>query len=471
MKRSRLAGALLIACAIAAHAVLPVRVYADAADVDAPLFRIFLKDGTTLVSYGELARIDDRTVFSMPTSASPSNPELQLVTIPSAAVDWQRTDNYADAARAKRYLALRAEDDYAKLTTQIAQMLTQLAVTDDPAARLIAVENARKLLADWPASHFNYNVDEIRQWLALLDEAIADLRAAAGVGQFSLSFVAAPAAAIIPSEPLLPPPTPKEAIEQTLMAARVTTSPAERVSLLAVALRSLDRDAALLPPEWSITARIEAKSAIAREVAVDESYRVLTARMSSAAAARARAADVRGVQRLLDDIQLRDAALGHARSDTVNALIAVVQEQLDAARRLQLAHDRWAIRLPALQRYRVSITRVLPRLWALKPTLEDIKSLAGSTPEALDALQRTARAIGRTTSLIEAPEEFRSAHALVASATELAMNAATIRREAALAGNIARAWDASSAAAGALMLLARAQSELDSIFQATHLPR
>ena len=39
------------------------------ADV-APLFRVFLKDGTSLVSYGEMARVDDRVVFSMPTSAS-----------------------------------------------------------------------------------------------------------------------------------------------------------------------------------------------------------------------------------------------------------------------------------------------------------------------------------------------------------------------------------------------------------------
>ena len=39
---------------------------ARAAD-DATLLRVFLNDGTSLVSYGELARVGDRVVFSMPT--------------------------------------------------------------------------------------------------------------------------------------------------------------------------------------------------------------------------------------------------------------------------------------------------------------------------------------------------------------------------------------------------------------------
>jgi hypothetical protein len=43
---------------------------------------------------------------------------------------------------------------------------------------------------------------------------------------------------------------------------------------------------------------------------------------------------------------------------------------------------------------------------------------------------------------------------------QLAGNAAQIRREAALAGDMARAWDASSAAAGALMLGAKARTDI-----------
>jgi len=48
------------------------------------------------------------------------------------------TINYADTARASRYLATRAETDYAMLTTEIAQALNDVAQTSDPAAALSA---------------------------------------------------------------------------------------------------------------------------------------------------------------------------------------------------------------------------------------------------------------------------------------------------------------------------------------------
>jgi hypothetical protein len=53
----------------------------------------------------------------------------------------------------------------------------------------------------------------------------------------------------------------------------------------------------------------------------------------------------------------------------------------------------------------------------------------------------------------------------VISAAQLADGAARIRREAALSGSIDRAWDASSAAAGALMLITRAAAEIDAMMK------
>ena len=69
------------------------------------------------------------------------------------------------------------------------------------------------------------------------------------------------------------------------------------------------------------------------------------------------------------------------------------------------------------------------------------------------------------------PEEFRAVHALFASAAQLADSAARTRREAALTGDMRRAWDASAAAAGALMLEARARTEFQSLFRLPHLPQ
>src|SRR5215203_5558520 len=129
MNWHRLAGVWVICLlTVGPGAVVAARAQAAPAESlppadSSPLFRVFLKDGTSLVSFGELARLDDRVVFSMPTSASSAAPQLQLITIPSDTVDWERTINYADAIRATRYVDSRAESDYAMLTTQIAQAL------------------------------------------------------------------------------------------------------------------------------------------------------------------------------------------------------------------------------------------------------------------------------------------------------------------------------------------------------------
>ena len=65
--------------------VLPT--VAGAAASDPMLFRLFLTDGTSLVSYGEFARVDDRVVFSL-ASGSVEEPRLQVATLPASRIDW-----------------------------------------------------------------------------------------------------------------------------------------------------------------------------------------------------------------------------------------------------------------------------------------------------------------------------------------------------------------------------------------------
>lgn len=454
MKMHRLAG-VLFACLLNA---------AGSTAQDAPLFRLFLKDGSSLVSFGEMARVDDRVVFSMPTSPGATNPELHLVTIPEGQVDWDKTTRYSESARASRYLASRAEADYALLTTDIAQALNDVVLTTVPRERLAVVQRARKTLADWPGHHFGYKQDEVHQMLGSLDEAIAELRAASGAQQFDLAFVAATEST--PERvPLMPAPTLQESIEQTLLAATLTPSSDERMSLLTVANAAIDRDAAFLPSDWMTTTRERTTAAIAREVEIDRAYQSFNARMLKLADTRARAANVRGVERLVAQIKAQDDTLGRSRPDIVNSLLASVDQQLDAARRFRLQRDRWVMRLPELRQYEASVQSVIDRLTALKPSLENIKALAGSSSGSLDALQATARRAMRSLAIIPAPEECRDLHALLASAAQLADSAAVIRREAVLASSLPRAWDASSAAAGSMMLTARARAEIVTVLQ------
>jgi hypothetical protein len=207
------------------------------------------------------------------------------------------------------------------------------------------------------------------------------------------------------------------------------------------------------------------RSMLDAEIAVDRLYQRLTARYLTSAAQRAKVADVRGVQNLVAQIPLDDKALGRRRPEAVTALVAAVQEQLDAAQRLRLARDRWLLKSDEYRKYGASVSPLLQKLQDLKPALEDIKSLAGSTPTALTKIQVTADQILKAVVAIPAPEELRSAHALLVSAAQLANSAAIIRREAALSGDINRAWDASSAAAGALMLTVRASEEIQAMMK------
>jgi hypothetical protein len=476
MQAYRSAGVLLCCLLIGWPATAPALHAVGVEDVGKPtleatLFRVFLKDGTTLVSYGELARVGDRVVFSMPTSVSMDNPQLHLVDISSDRVDWARTVNYAESARATRYLETRAESDYTALANEVAQALNDVALTSDAGRRLQIVERARRKLSDWPPTHYNYKRSDVVQMVGMLDEVIADLRAANGAQHFDLHLVALTDAPPTPVEPLLPAPDHQQTIEQTLSAAAVTDSPAEKTSLLAVAVAAIDRDAAFLPVVWAAETKASATSAIARELEIDHVYRHLETQMVALANERARAADVRGVQRVLAQVKASDSALGGYRPDAVNAIIASVELQLDAARRLQLERDRWALRLPALRAYRDAMSEPLQRLSRLKTPLEDIKALTGSGPDALGTILKTSADIQKIATSLHPPDELRDLHGLVMSAIQLAENAAKLRRQAALTGDMARAWDASSAAAGALMLSERVRTEMQSAFRLPQLPR
>jgi hypothetical protein len=102
----------------------------------------------------------------------------------------------------------------------------------------------------------------------------------------------------------------------------------------------------------------------------------------------------------------------------------------------------------------VALTRVQTRL-------EDIRALAGPAPWRLrplaDLLGRETRVLSR----IDPPAELSAVHALFRSAGELALNAARLRLDAVEAADLDLARRASSAAAGAIMLLARAKMDLD----------
>ncbi len=114
-----------------------------AASADPALFRIFLKDGTALASYGEFARVGDRVVFTMPWvntvsssrrwARARSTGRAPMATPTGSAPDItpRRTAN-----RTTRYMS-----------TRIARALTEIAQATNPSDQLRQAEDARRELA------------------------------------------------------------------------------------------------------------------------------------------------------------------------------------------------------------------------------------------------------------------------------------------------------------------------------------
>ena len=199
-------------------------------------FRVFLRDGTAAVSYGDYARVGDRLIFTMPVGAGGRAEALQVVNLPVSSVDLEKTEQYAQGVRAARYAATSGEADYAALTAEVAQALNKVTATNEPLERLQIVEQVRGVVATWGRDHYGYRLNDVRQIQGLLDELVSELRAEAGVNQFDLNLVAG-----VEPPPLvtLPPPTPADAIEQVLRVARATDIAADRVALLRAAVGAL----------------------------------------------------------------------------------------------------------------------------------------------------------------------------------------------------------------------------------------
>jgi hypothetical protein len=430
---------------------------------NAMLLRLFLTDGTSVVSYGEFARVDDRVIFSMPAGGVGAEPRLQPVTLSAALVDWPRTERYAASARYQRYADTRGDEDFIRLSNDVAAVLNEILVTQDRSQALEIATRARNTLADWPREHLGYRQREVAEIVSLLDEAISGLRAAAGMTMFDLSLVAM--APDIPFEPLAAMPPLREQLEQVFHVAALTERSAERVALLQTALVLLNEaSGAILPADIAIWRR-SAEKQIAEEFATDARYAALSRRLTAQAAHAAARARIGDVERVLNRIPNEDARLGRRRPEMIQGLHASVQGQLDAALRLRLLRDQWTIRQALYRDYRRAVGTQLLQLVKAQPALEAVRRLEGPAPRALLALRGRLSGGAERLQRVQVPSDLKAAHDLLTSSWRFAENAVNSRYVAAQSGDVSTAWEASSAAAGALMFLSRAQQELRTLLE------
>ena len=233
------------------------------------------------------------------------------------------------------------------------------------------------------------------------------------------------------------------------------------MSILRGVIAAIDNPRNALPRDWAVPTRRWAIRAIAEEARLEKNYGALTSTALTRAAAAASRADVRAVERVLETVDRRDAQLGRKRPEEINALIEQVRIQLDAARRLRLARDRWHERSSSFRAYQKNVAPIVESMVKAQRSLDDIKRLAGSDATVLVGLARRLASHSKALNVVAVPDELKPAHALLTSAVNLAETAVKTRRQATVSGELQLAWDASSAAAGSMMLLSRAQEDME----------
>jgi hypothetical protein len=433
------------------------------AATDATLFRLFLRDGASVVSYGEFARLDDQVVFSMPVGGPADQPRLHVVTLPSSQIDWARTERYAASARYQHYADTRGEEDFQRLSSDIARVLNEVALATDKNAALTQAEHARNTLSDWPASHYGYRQRDVREVVALLDEAISDLKASAGRSDFNLALVATPEETGY--EPLLGAPTVAEQVTATFRVAQLAPRVADRISLLQEALALIAEGRASLPPAEASRLRHMAEDQIHEEIEIDQQYAELSRRLLVSAADAAGHARIADVERLLNQVSKEDERLGGRRPEVVQSLSTALQLWLENARRLRLLQDQWQIRRASYRTYQRAIGSQLMQLVKIEPSLDAIRRLAGPSPTTLVTLRSRLSGGADRLQRMAVPEDLRATHQLLVSAWRFAESAVDIRYSAVNSGDVGIAWQASSSAAGAILMVTRVQHDIRALLE------
>ncbi|CAN5494634.1 hypothetical protein BH23ACI1_BH23ACI1_15100 [soil metagenome] len=442
------------ACLAAVLVVLagaPVRAGAE----EPLLFRIFLQDGSTLVSYGQFARVADRVVFSIPVGAADDS-NLQLVSIAESLVDWERTDDYTVAVRAAQFDATIGPEQFALLGNRVTEALTDIRLTADPARQLAMAQEARRNLGRWPLENYGYRADDVTRMVDLFDEVISELRIAAGQPGFELRLSANTTSP--PRTPLLPPLDFRQSLEQAAALARLAADPGERVALLravAGALRPQVRAA-----QWAADLHGTVTVELAAELRIQRQYQDLVMRTTAVARARAARADVSGLLALTRATLQADDRLGRRRPQEMSALLSYLDVKLDEARDIQAAREVWAARRALFEDYRRNIVSPLEQLRGSRTWLAAVRDARGVEPAALERQERRTVMARRVLDNVPPPAELATVHTLYTTAFHMAHRAAASFRTGVSSNNAQLALDASSAAAGSLMLLAQADEEL-----------
>jgi hypothetical protein len=424
----------------------------DSQPIDAAsMFRVFLTDGQAIPSFGESAVVGDRVIFTIIVGDG-ARTAMQLVSLPASTVDVARTARYAEAMRAARYAATNGEADYAAMTAEVERSVAQLTKIQDPKKRLELAEEAKRRLLTWSQEHYSYRADDVHKLAGMFDEVIAELRVAVGESRFAFDLVAGSAAAEF--EPLLPLPTLRESVSMALAAARVSDLGAERLAILRAASAVSGSVAGTEDLSATVNQRLE------MEQSADDAYATLAATLLSRADAAMRRADVDTVAEARKQAIERDRALGSLRPGELAALMSNLDAKLEAARAYRLALDHYAYARRGRLDYEKRVRPTMSGFDGLRPMLEAIRDMRGTPFERLTIAYDRLRSFAADLARVTPPTDLADVHATLSSSVHMAVEACERRRRAVIVASLADARDASSAAAGAVLLADQARERL-----------
>jgi len=416
-------------------------------------FRVFLKSGDPLPSYGEAAIVGDRVIFTLLVGAETDiSRRYQLVDLPTEEVDLDRTVAYANALRGAHYAATRGEAEFAEMTAELSRTLDTLPGITDPGERLNVAEQAHERMRDWRRRSYGYRADDVEALEQLFGVVLTELRSETGAGQLSVELSSGGGA--VAREPIRPAPDTEESVRLALAAAAVAETGEERLAILGAAESVLSGSAARSTLLTEVLSRLDA------ERAAEVSYAALAHELTERADLALNRGEAGAFTGLVSDLDRRDVELGRMRPRLVRALRRQLDLKRTAAEAYHAALDRYSKMRPALLAYERNLRPMLSTLDGLRPVLDALREFRFTSYDRLETAAARLDAALSGLAAIEPPEDLADVHATLVSATHLAREAVARRQRAAATASAATDRDAASAAAGALLLVGQARSDL-----------
>ncbi|TAK16910.1 MAG: hypothetical protein EPO35_04390 [Acidobacteria bacterium] len=455
MRFVRLIGAFVLAAALVSPSGLAATL---AAQAPAPIFRVFLKDGTALACWGEYATVGDTLVLTIPVGSG-ARRTYEFLTLPVARVDLARTERYAEAVRAAQFAKTRGAAEYRELRDRLAKQLAAIPLLPDAGERLAAAESVRQQLLDWANQSHGYRAQEVHQLLQLFDSTIIDLRVAAGESRFSINLTAGVA----------PPPPPRlradpgaaETVALALRAASATDDEEVRKTIL----RRARSAAAGLGGDVGTALRSAVADRVAAEARVDARYRWLASDVTRLAASAADRGDAPAIDALRQRVARTDRAWGRKRPSQVVTALAALDVYFEAAAERRLVLDQWEAVRKDLVAYKTQVAPLVLALDRLRPMLTAIADLAGTPMTDLVRGQADTAEMVTSYSSLHAPAGAADAHGLLAKAIERADFAVRARYRAVATQQVAVAREAAEAAKDARATLANLKTALGGLLR------